>query len=117
MKIVHVLQVKVYPCHINDSEFANALVDSFLDISQDICKDSSSSLQIPIPEANQDLHKDTVSNMESSWLGQIPYSPNSFPDARPGVVLIFEFMYNCGKYGLINRSIGVIDRKCNLYFF
>ncbi|GFP95359.1 upf0261 protein y4ou [Phtheirospermum japonicum] len=29
-------QVKVFPYHINDLEFANALVDSFLDISTDI---------------------------------------------------------------------------------
>ncbi|KAG6647014.1 hypothetical protein I3843_07G047100 [Carya illinoinensis] len=74
-------QVKVYPCHINDFEFANALVDSFLEISQDFFKDSSS-LQVPVPEANQNLHEDTVSKLESTWLGEIPYSPNYFPDAR-----------------------------------
>lgn len=33
-------QVKVYPCHINDPEFANALVDAFLEISPSHLKDS-----------------------------------------------------------------------------
>ncbi|KAL4327916.1 hypothetical protein HN51_035185 [Arachis hypogaea] len=32
-------QVKVYPYHINDLEFANALVDAFLDINESSTKD------------------------------------------------------------------------------
>lgn len=75
-------QVKLYPCHINDPEFANALVDSFLEISTKNSKDSSF-LQIAKPEANQEFHEDTVSKMNSSSLGAILYSPSDFPDARP----------------------------------
>nr|POE96562.1 upf0261 protein [Quercus suber] len=75
-------QVKLYPCHINDSEFANALVDSFLEISAKNSKDSSF-LQIASPEANQEFQENTVSKMNSSSFGAIPYSPSDFPDARP----------------------------------
>ncbi|XP_075655475.1 toMV susceptible protein tm-1(GCR26) isoform X2 [Castanea sativa] len=75
-------QVKLYPCHINDSEFANALVDSFLEISAKNSKDSSF-LQIASPEANQEFQENTVSKMNSSSFGAILYSPSDFPDARP----------------------------------
>ncbi|KAF3945127.1 hypothetical protein ACB098_02G136000 [Castanea mollissima] len=75
-------QVKLYPCHINDSEFANALVDSFLEISAKNSKDSSF-LQIASPEANQEFQENTVFKMNSSSFGAILYSPSDFPDARP----------------------------------
>ena len=81
----------MYPCHINDSEFANALVDSFLEISAKNSKDSSF-LQIASPEANQEFQENTVSKMNSSSFGAILYSPSDFPDARPGLVLTLEFI-------------------------
>ncbi|XP_050292179.1 toMV susceptible protein tm-1(GCR26) isoform X3 [Quercus robur] len=75
-------QVKLYPCHINDSEFANALVDSFLEISAKNSKDSSF-LQIASPVANQEFQENTVSKMNISSFGAFLYSPSDFPDARP----------------------------------
>ncbi|XP_059623597.1 toMV susceptible protein tm-1(GCR26) isoform X2 [Cornus florida] len=73
-------QVKVYPYHINDPEFANKLVDSFLEI----CKNSKGAIgQQDFCESNQDLQKDSVSKINSSGYGTISYSPNDFPDAKP----------------------------------
>ena len=83
--------MKLYPCHINDSEFANALVDSFLEISAKNSKDSSF-VQIASPEANQEFQENTVSKMNLSSFGAILYSPSDFPDARPGLVLTLEFI-------------------------
>jgi hypothetical protein len=73
----------VYPCHINDYDFANALVDSFLEISAKNSKDSSSP-QVTSPGTNQDLHEDTASKINSSRFGAALYSPSDFPDANPG---------------------------------
>ena len=78
--------MNLYPCHINDSEFANALVNSIL-----ISKDSSF-LQIASPEADQEFQENTVSKMNLSSVGAILYSPSDFPDARPGLVLTLEFI-------------------------
>ncbi|XP_062143535.1 toMV susceptible protein tm-1(GCR26) [Alnus glutinosa] len=75
-------KVKVYPCHINDYDFANALVDSFLEISAKNSKDSSSP-QVTSPGTNQDLHEDTASKINSSRFGAALYSPSDFPDANP----------------------------------
>lgn len=71
----------MYPCHVNDSEFANALVDAFLEICRDKTNDTSS-LQVAISDPNQDH----LSIMSSSLLGAIPYGANYFPDARPGSI-------------------------------
>ncbi|KAF3441005.1 hypothetical protein FNV43_RR19291 [Rhamnella rubrinervis] len=64
-------QVKLYPHHINDPDFANALVDSFLEIST---KKSMASrpLQDIVPESRQDVYN-----------GSIFQSLSDFPDARP----------------------------------
>ncbi len=91
--------MKLYPCHINDPEFANALVDSFLEISIKNSKDSSF-LQIAKPEANQEFHEDTVSKMNSSSFGAILYSPSDFPDARPGCSLNTRICMLCKKVQL-----------------
>eukprot|EP00257_Ricinus_communis_P017725 XP_015576238.1 uncharacterized protein LOC8273361 [Ricinus communis] len=72
-------QVKVYPYHINDLEFADALVNSFLEISLKSPIDSSPP-QSPIHESIQRLHN--IPNNSSSC-GTICYSPSNFPDARP----------------------------------
>lgn len=68
----------MHPCHINDQEFANALVDSFLEISLRNPV-SSTSHQIKVHEPSQGIH-----NMESLSCSTICYSPSNFPDARPG---------------------------------
>ncbi|XP_027346724.1 uncharacterized protein LOC113858330 isoform X2 [Abrus precatorius] len=73
-------QVKMYPYHINDLEFANALVDAFLEINEKTSKDSTHR-QITSPESAEHFHEDNVSNASS--FGTIVYTPSEFPDARP----------------------------------
>ncbi|PON71459.1 TIM-barrel signal transduction protein [Parasponia andersonii] len=74
-------KVKVCPHHINDPDFVNALVDSFLEISLENSKDSSSP-QDSIPESKQDVHKNYVSNANLTSYDTIARSPSDFPDAR-----------------------------------
>ncbi|ESW28071.1 hypothetical protein PHAVU_003G256400 [Phaseolus vulgaris] len=69
-------QVKVYPHHINDLEFANALVDAFLDINKKNSKDSTRQ-QVANPES---VAQNYVSNASS--FGTIVYPPSEFPEAR-----------------------------------
>ncbi|ONH96903.1 hypothetical protein PRUPE_7G158600 [Prunus persica] len=75
-------QVKVYPHHINDHEFANALVDSFLEISTKSSIRSPPS-QVSIPESNQQTYESSVSKMNLSSSGAILRNLIDFPDARP----------------------------------
>lgn len=73
----------MYPYHINDPEFANALVDSFLEI---IKKHSTVAdpHKIAAFSPKQDLHEDSISNQNLLGKETIHYSPSEFPDARPG---------------------------------
>lgn len=73
-------KVKVYPHHINDLEFANALVDAFLEIDETTSKDSTHS-PVASPESVVHFHEDYISNASSS--GTIVYAPSDFPNARP----------------------------------
>ncbi|XP_071724066.1 toMV susceptible protein tm-1(GCR26)-like [Rutidosis leptorrhynchoides] len=74
-------QVKVYPCHINDIKFANALVDSFLEISELNPVDSS---QSKVAKSSQESQKGPVSHVkEPSSKAAISYSPSNFPNAKP----------------------------------
>ncbi|MED6186940.1 ToMV susceptible protein tm-1(GCR26) [Stylosanthes scabra] len=73
-------QVKVYPHHINDLEFANALVDAFLDINADSTKDSTHK-QVVSPESIDHFRKDDAS--DASRFMSIGYVPSEFPDAKP----------------------------------
>ncbi|XP_022775334.1 uncharacterized protein LOC111317197 [Durio zibethinus] len=75
-------QVKMCPYHINDPEFANALVDSFMEICSKNRPDSSLP-QVASCESSQDLQKDRDYNVNSSSSGILTYSPSNFPDARP----------------------------------
>ncbi|KAI3942438.1 hypothetical protein MKW98_013090 [Papaver atlanticum] len=67
-------QVKRCPYHINDAAFANALVDSFMEITVDNLKEGSH--QEDFLEGNQD-HQSTSSRTASFSI------PTDFPDARP----------------------------------
>uniref|UniRef100_A0A7N0V4M8 Tm-1 protein n=1 Tax=Kalanchoe fedtschenkoi TaxID=63787 RepID=A0A7N0V4M8_KALFE len=71
-------KVKVYPYHINDIEFANALVDSFLEISskspEDVGHEDSA--------RNEDPAKNFPIEESSSVKNTICYNLNSFPDAK-----------------------------------
>lgn len=77
-------QVKICPYHINDPEFANALVDSFLEI----CGSGKSYIMHRgISEPNQDMEERQENNPPSkiSSMGNrtICYSLTDFPDAKP----------------------------------
>lgn len=73
------IQIKVYPHNINDTEFADALVDTFLEISGKNLMDFSSAHHVSC-----ERHEDSVSNIYTSSHGTICYSPSNFPDASPG---------------------------------
>ncbi|XP_050228570.1 toMV susceptible protein tm-1(GCR26) isoform X2 [Mercurialis annua] len=66
-------QVKEYPFHVNDPEFADALVESFLEIS----------MQSPIPVSETTRDIQNVPDVKSSSSGTICYSPSNYPEARP----------------------------------
>ncbi|KAE9597857.1 hypothetical protein Lal_00029546 [Lupinus albus] len=72
-------KVKVYPHHINDIEFANALVDAFLEINEGTTKDSPHP-RVSSSESVEHYHEDCVSN--ASTIATIVYTPSEFPDAR-----------------------------------
>ncbi|MFQ6634145.1 hypothetical protein Gotur_011236 [Gossypium turneri] len=74
--------VKTYPYHINDPEFAKALVDSFMEICSKNPTDSSLP-QVASCESSQDLQKGHDYNVSSSSSGTLTYIPSNFPDARP----------------------------------
>ncbi|KAF6166697.1 hypothetical protein GIB67_005559 [Kingdonia uniflora] len=74
-------QVKQFPYHINDREFANALVDSFLEISIEILKDVGPRHDVllhPHQDLHEELSKDTLLE-----IGNIYSTPTEFPEARP----------------------------------
>ncbi|KAJ4822963.1 ToMV susceptible protein tm-1(GCR26) [Turnera subulata] len=71
-------QVKVYPYHINDHSFVDAIVDNFLEISSMRPRDS---------DPHQTAVSETSHNFdEPSSDGTIYRSPNNYPDARPETV-------------------------------
>ncbi|KAK6150643.1 hypothetical protein DH2020_015575 [Rehmannia glutinosa] len=72
-------QVKVFPHHINDLEFANALVDSFLEICTNF-KDVNSQA---IHESIQGSQSKTSAPEISSSIMPISHSLSNFPDAKP----------------------------------
>ncbi|RWR82438.1 UPF0261 protein [Cinnamomum micranthum f. kanehirae] len=75
-------QVKVLPYHINDPEFADALVDSFLEMQNKILKISCLQ-QSAFHEQKQDHIEDTVPVGCFSGSSGIWYNPSDFPDAQP----------------------------------
>lgn len=74
-------KVEVYPHHINDPEFANALIDAFLDISSKSVPGSSSE-KLLADEQNQDLCEDVKPEANSSIYPSIHHSLSEFPDAN-----------------------------------
>ncbi|KAL6518452.1 ToMV susceptible protein tm-1(GCR26) [Orobanche gracilis] len=71
------LEVKVFPHHINDPEFANALVDSFLEISTSFKGVSSETIY----ESTQGSQIKTCAITSS--IIPVSYSLGNFPDAKP----------------------------------
>jgi len=76
----------VYPYHINDVEFANAIVDSFLEIDKNSGKEFSPQTSVAV--SIEDSNVGAVSTMGYSSFKAAIYSPSDFPDAHPGENLI-----------------------------
>ncbi|XP_024977748.1 uncharacterized protein LOC112515272 isoform X1 [Cynara cardunculus var. scolymus] len=74
-------KVKVYQYHINDTEFAKALVDSFLEIHRKP-KVSSQQQRVIEPEQGLQRNKDDP-NMPTESYTTISYNLTNFPDAKP----------------------------------
>ncbi|XP_030466079.2 toMV susceptible protein tm-1(GCR26) [Syzygium oleosum] len=74
-------KIKVYPYHINDVEFANAIVDSFLEINKKNGKEFSP--QISVAVSIEDSNVGAVPTMGYSSFKATIYSPSDFPDAHP----------------------------------
>lgn len=80
------LQIKVLPYHINDPEFANSVVDSFLEISKKDLKDITP--QVAKSGSDHDIIGSSVTCTVSSNIWSSFYSPTDYPDARPGWSLV-----------------------------
>lgn len=75
------------PYHINDKEFANALVDSFLEI----CPNSKYvGEHQAVYKSIRDIQGDTPVSEIRTTDGIIPYSLGNFPNANPGYVFSFH---------------------------
>ncbi|XP_068333965.1 toMV susceptible protein tm-1(GCR26) [Pyrus communis] len=97
-------KVRVYPHHINDPEFANALVDSFLEIST---KSSIQSTPPQVHESNQQVHESSVSKINLSSSETVPRNLSDFPDARPETLERTRVVLQQLK-DQINRGIPII---------
>ncbi|KQK18111.1 uncharacterized protein LOC100833775 [Brachypodium distachyon] len=75
-------QLKLLPYHINDPEFANALVDAFLsmDIKASIALTQKSNLILPKQDANK---QESSSEQRASDNSIIWRPPMDYPDAKP----------------------------------
>ncbi|VAI85741.1 unnamed protein product [Triticum turgidum subsp. durum] len=75
-------QVKLLPYHINDPEFANALVDAFLsmDIKASSAITQKNNMVLPKQDTNE---KESSSGQKTSDSSIIWRPPMDFPDARP----------------------------------
>ncbi|KAL6346312.1 hypothetical protein AAG906_033108 [Vitis piasezkii] len=114
-------QVEVYPYHINDPEFANTLVDSFLEIRKRHSEDADPH-KIAAFVPNQYLHEDSISKPNLLGNETMCYSPSDFPDARPGagagtgISAKFEeaggvdliIIYNSGRFRMAGRYVELI---------
>ncbi|XP_073065582.1 LOW QUALITY PROTEIN: toMV susceptible protein tm-1(GCR26)-like [Primulina eburnea] len=76
-------QVKVFPYHINDLEFSNALVDSFLEICTNFKGVSSQAIDEPL-KGTQD--KTSGAEISSRSIISISHSLSSFPNAKPETI-------------------------------
>ncbi|XP_021714562.1 uncharacterized protein LOC110682529 isoform X1 [Chenopodium quinoa] len=74
-------KVKKYPHHINDPEFATALVDAFLEISSKSAPNSHSK-KLSANGHNRDLSEDVKAKADSSSYPSVDYSLSEFPDAN-----------------------------------
>ncbi|CAO2830498.1 unnamed protein product [Amaranthus hypochondriacus] len=74
-------KVKIYPHHINDPEFAAALVDAFLEVSSEIAP-APSIEKVSTGEHNKYLREDWKRDVDSSSYPSVQYSLTELPDAN-----------------------------------
>ncbi|KAL3626745.1 ToMV susceptible protein tm-1(GCR26) [Castilleja foliolosa] len=91
-------QVKVFPYHINDLEFANALVDSFLQISTD-SKGGNSQVNHESTQGSQSKSSTVISSIIP-----ISYSLSNFPDAKPETLQRTQKILQQLKYQVHERK-------------
>lgn len=92
--------MKKFPYHINDPEFANALVDSFLEIGSNISQDFGHQ-QNAFLNLNQDLPKEGIP-VKLPGYGSIYSSPKDFPEARPGYTFLHLQLYLIVSWSQLN---------------
>lgn len=71
--------MNIYSQHINDPEFAEALVASFLEICPKTYAQIKPSETASTKRSTEEHDDEHVSRPE-----RIPYSPKDFPNAKPG---------------------------------
>lgn len=77
----------IFPNHINDPEFAEALVDSFLEIFK-FSRSGTPQQTVRTPESQSlvnDILKGNYSDGTAIWR-----APIDFPDAKPGFALFLS---------------------------
>ncbi|GMH14879.1 hypothetical protein Nepgr_016720 [Nepenthes gracilis] len=77
-----VRQVNTYPYHINDPEFAKALVDSFLEISMKNTNDPITQ-KLASHGFSQEINEDAKCPANLRVYQSIHYNLSEFPDAKP----------------------------------
>lgn len=87
-----VIQVKILPYHINDPEFANELVDSFLKICK--CVKGQNHHQT-VSKPDEDLKTvNSGAGVSPQNSVNISYSLNDFPNAKPGCYFFLSYRYD-----------------------
>ncbi|GJN28805.1 hypothetical protein PR202_gb16972 [Eleusine coracana subsp. coracana] len=101
---VHNEQVKLLPYHINDPEFANALVDALLSMNLMISTSATQKNSTNRPKQDE-TSKESCSGQRTSDRSITLKTPEDFPDARTeagGVDLIV--LYNSGRFRMAGRG-------------
>lgn len=98
-------KIKVYPYHINDVEFANAIVDSFLEINKKNGKEFSPQTSVAV--SIEDSNVGAVPTMGYSSFKVTIYSPSDFPDAHPETLKRTQAILH-QLQDQINRGIPII---------
>ena len=91
--------MEIYPYHINDPEFAEVLVDSFLQISGKNVADPSTQ-KLSSDEHNKELHEDAKSEAKTSSYScaSIHYSLSELPDANKGSLFTVYLFWHYNLY-------------------
>lgn len=80
-------QIKLYPYHINDAEFAKAIVDAFLEIDRAARREPPAAFN-----STKDMNKEQESGISYSSFTAAFYQPTNFPSAKPGLFCPTDLM-------------------------